>query len=126
VLAMAAPGGRMDAARAEVARCRAISTRRSRVSNSVGLTGATAPPPEDDSRRRTIMLSDGPDMQQDGTITFAPVVQTATLRTWHIIVAALLFACVIYGVVWWARRRSKNDPGSLNLCGDDPDSGKRS
>ena len=51
-----------------------------------------APPPEDDSRRRTIMLNDGPDMQQDGTITFAPVVQTSTLKTWHIIVAVFLFA----------------------------------
>ena len=41
-------------------------------------------------------------MQQDGTIAFDPVVQTSTLKTWHIIVAVFLFACVIYGVVWWA------------------------
>jgi hypothetical protein len=37
-------------------------------------------------------------------------------------VAVFLFACVIYGVVWWARRRSENNPGSLHLRGDDPDS----
>jgi len=94
--------------------------------NTMSLKAPPAPPPEDDSRRRTIMLNDGPDVQQDGTITFAPVVQTSALKTWHIIIAVFLFACVIYGVVWWARRRSENNPGSLHLRGDDPDSGRRS
>ena len=72
------------------------------------------------------MLNDGPAMQQDGTITFEPVVQTSTLKTWHIIVAVFLFACMFYGVVWWARRRSESNPVSLYLRGDDPDSGRRS
>jgi hypothetical protein len=53
-----------------------------------------------------IVLNEGLGMQQDGTITFERVVQTSTLKTWHIIVAVLLFACVIYGVLWWSRRRS--------------------
>jgi hypothetical protein len=59
-------------------------------------------------------------MQQNVTITFDPVVQTSTFKTWHIIVAVFLFACVIYGVVWWARRRPENNPGSLYLHGDHP------
>jgi hypothetical protein len=62
-------------------------------------------------------------MQQDGTIAFEPVVQTSALKTWHILVAVFLFACVIYGVVWWARRRPENNPGSLYLREDHPDSG---
>jgi hypothetical protein len=65
-------------------------------------------------------------MQQNGTVTFEPVVQTSTLKTWHIVVAVFLFACLIYGVVWWGRRRSENNPGSLRLHGDPPDSGKGS
>jgi hypothetical protein len=64
-------------------------------------------------------------MQQDGTIAFEPVVQTSTLKTWHIIVAVFLFACVIFGVVWLARRRAEKNPGSLYLRRDHPDAGGR-
>jgi hypothetical protein len=67
-----------------------------------------------------IELNEGPGMQQGGTITFEPVVQTSTLKTWQILVAVFLFACVIYGVVWWARRRSENNAGSLHFRGDHP------
>jgi heme A synthase len=61
-------------------------------------------------------------MQQDGTITFEPVVQTSILKMWHIVVAVFLFACVIYGVVWLARRHSENN-GSLRLGRDQRTSG---
>jgi membrane protein DedA with SNARE-associated domain len=65
-------------------------------------------------------------MQQGATVTWEPVVQTSQLKTWHIIVAALLFALVIYGTVWWTRRRSERNPGSLRLHEDDPDTSEQS
>ena len=73
-----------------------------------------------------IVLNEGPGMQQGPTITFEPVRQTSTLKTWHIIVAVFLFTCVIYGVVWWTRRRTENKSVSLHFRGDQPDSGGRS
>jgi heme A synthase len=72
------------------------------------------------------VLNEGAGMQQDGTIAWEPVVQPSTLKTWHVMVAVFLFVCVIYGVVWWARRRPENNPGSLSLRGDHPDSIGRS
>ena len=53
-------------------------------------------------------------MQQDAVVTFEPIAPTFTLKTWHMIVAVFLFACVMYFVVWRARRRSDNE-GSLRL-----------
>jgi predicted membrane protein len=44
------------------------------------------------------------------TIAFEPVVQTSILKTLHVIVAVFLLACVIYDVVWLARRRSERHP----------------
>jgi hypothetical protein len=54
-------------------------------------------------------------MQQEATVSWEPVVHTSPLKTWHIVVAMLLFAVVIYGTVWWTRRRSEKSPGSLRL-----------
>jgi hypothetical protein len=57
-------------------------------------------------------------MQQDGTITFEPIVQTSPLETWHIVVAVILFVSVICFVRWLARRRSEKSDVSLHLGGD--------
>ena len=46
--------------------------------------------------------------------------QISTLKPWQILVAVFLFACVIYAVIWWARRRPDNDPGFLCLREDHP------
>jgi hypothetical protein len=70
-------------------------------------------------RLRKQELGLGGRMQQDRTIAFEPVVQTSALKTWHIIVAVFLFACVIYGIVWWARRHPE-------IRGDHPDSSEGS
>jgi hypothetical protein len=78
------------------------------------------------ARRRTIVLIAVRCMQQDGRISFEPVAQTSSLRAWHVMVAVFLFACVIYGVVWWARKRSESNPGSLRVRGNHPNSGGRS
>jgi hypothetical protein len=67
-----------------------------------------------------MVLNEGLGMQQDGTIAWEPVVQPSTFKTWYAIVAVFLFVCVIYGVLWWARRRAENNPGSLQLRGDRP------
>jgi len=64
-------------------------------------------------------------MQRGATITFEPVMRTSTLKTWHIILAVFLFACVIYAVVWWARKRSENNSGFLLSRGDDRNSDGR-
>jgi hypothetical protein len=39
------------------------------------------------------------------------------LQTWYVIVAILLFAGLIGGVVWLSRKRSRENPGSLHLGG---------
>ena len=54
-------------------------------------------------------------MQQDATITWEPAVRTSPLETWHIVVAAILFVCLIFAAVWWSRRQSEENPGTLNL-----------
>jgi hypothetical protein len=53
-------------------------------------------------------------MQQGGSITFERVAQYPALETWHVVVAAILFACVIYGANW-RLRKSESDAGSLRL-----------
>jgi hypothetical protein len=64
-------------------------------------------------------------MQQEGTITFEPVVHTSPLETWHIVVAVLLFAAVICGLVWRSRRQAGENPGTLNLRGDRTNGGRQ-
>ena len=59
-------------------------------------------------------------MQESASVTWEPVVQTSTFKTWHLVLAVLLFACVVYAVVWWARKRSESVTGSLRV--DRPDS----
>jgi hypothetical protein len=54
-------------------------------------------------------------MQQGATVSWDPVRRTAPIQAWHIVVAVILFACLIYGVVWSARRRSEKGRGSLDL-----------
>jgi hypothetical protein len=54
-------------------------------------------------------------MQDSASVTWEPVVQTSTLKTWHLVVAVFLFACVVYAVVWWARKRSESAAGSLGV-----------
>jgi hypothetical protein len=83
----------------------------------MSLTGAT---PEEHSRRRTIVLNEGSGMQQDGIISWEPVAQIYTLKPWQIVIAVFLFACVIYAVVWWTRRRPENNPGFLCFREDHP------
>jgi hypothetical protein len=33
------------------------------------------------------------------SVSWDPVVQTSTLKTWHLVLAVFLFACVVYAVV---------------------------
>ena len=54
-------------------------------------------------------------MQQEATVSWEPIVRTAPIRPWEIVVALILFVCLIYGVVWSARRRSEKGRGSLDL-----------
>ncbi len=75
-------------------------------------TGATLP--EEYSRRRTIVLNEGSGMQQDGTISWEPVVEISTLKPWQIVVAVVPCTAVRHrrAVVWWARRRAlRTTPG---------------
>ena len=58
-------------------------------------------------------------MQQDATISWDPV-RAAPIRPWEIVVALILFVCLIYGVVWWARRSSEKSRGSLGLLQGEP------
>ena len=85
--------------------------------------------PTDHDPRRMLpaynVLNESPGMQQDSTVTWEPVGHTATIKTWQIIVAVFLFACLIYGVVWWTRRRSENSPGSLGVREDHQNSSGR-
>ena len=55
-------------------------------------------------------------MQESSSITFEPIRHTSVLHPWEIVVAALLFAGLIYFAIWRARRRSK-ERASLNLSG---------
>jgi len=59
-------------------------------------------------------------MQQEATVSWEPIVRTAPLRAWHIVVAVILFVCLTYGVVWWGRRRSEKNEGSLGLLRREP------
>jgi hypothetical protein len=81
----------------------------------------------DASRRSTMWGTKVPAMQQEATVSWDPVVvHTSPLKTWHIVVAVLLFAVVIYVTVLWTRRRSEKNPGSLRLGEDDSASSERS
>ena len=45
-------------------------------------------------------------MQQSESITFDPVqVHQPPLKTWHIALGIVLFACLIYGIIWRLRKR---------------------
>ena len=57
-------------------------------------------------------------MQESASVSWDPI-QPKPLETWEIVLAAFLFACLIYLAVWWARKRSASNTSSLRL--DRPD-----
>ena len=54
-------------------------------------------------------------VQENPSISFEPA-RPSTLEPWQIVLAFILFVCVIAAIVWRLRRRSsQNNPGSLEL-----------
>jgi hypothetical protein len=56
-------------------------------------------------------------MQASDGINFDLAVHKPEFHAWEVVLALILFVGLICWAVWWSRKRSKENRGSLNING---------